>query len=286
MIVKQLADFLNETVLPQYLGKESIKVEDLQPIISVGSPTTTYQPPVEPTKIASMKTTDYTAGTETIVNTENANKPFACSSIRTASKTLSECISQDTAGIKEQYFACIKTADGLLEDDFIINFKFKYISSPYLEISEEIYSGSQICGFGASTARTVGFSYAPDDEFASGLTFIISYSSTASANNVEVIAEDWLKTDGNYGSAHTVSVLNESATLSANSEHTLIITKIDDKIVYTFDDDVIFIETIVDSTKDKDFFFEKAFWPDASGCIPVLRRYSQQHHFAGRTYFR
>ena len=256
MIVKQLADFLNETVLPQYLGKESIKVEDLQPIISVGSPTTTYQPPVEPTKIASMKTTDYTSGTATIVNTENANKPFACSSTNTSSKTLSECVLQDTAGIKLDYYGSIKTADGIIADNYVINLKIKYLGARSVTIEDDldemtIYSEA-ICGFGASSATTADFSFRPE---MSKLIFTVNYNTTASADDIEVVTDGWTKVATNLsGDRHWVSI-TKSGSFSENSEHTLVIAKVDDKIVYTLDDDVIFIETIVTNTKDKSYLY-------------------------------
>lgn len=253
MIVTQLAEFLNNTMIPQYLGKEAIKVEDLSPIVSVGAYTKVDAPPVEPTKIASMKTTDYTAGTATIVNTENANKPFACSSKNTSEKTLSQCITQATGGIQNTYFGQIKTADDILDDDFIISLKFKFVASYEYEYDMDLMSSSAICGFINSSSNVAGsFSYDSGNEPTS-LTFSVSYTDTAVKTDVEIVDDDWTSSVMNVNNTHTVFVSKE-ATLSANSEHTLLITKVDNKIVYSLDDTVVFIETVKTTTVDKDNF--------------------------------
>ena len=252
MIVTQLADFLNNTMIPQYLGKEAIKVEDLSPIVSVGAYTKVEAPPVEPTKVASMKTTNYTSGTATIVNTENANKPFACSSTNTSRKTLSQCITQDTDGIQNRYFGCIKTAADIIDDDYIVSLKFKFKNYDTLSGDElDIFESEAICGFEASNnSKALAFT-AVSNELEGYLCFRVYSSTEPSEASIEVVDEDW--TLSAPLNRYYLNVTKE-ATFTANSVHTLIIAKVDDAIVYTLDNDVIFIETITNNTISKDIF--------------------------------
>lgn len=128
MIVTQLADFLNNTMIPQYLGKEAIKVEDLSSIVSVGAYTMVQEPPVEPTKIASMKTSDYTEGTATIVNTEGETSFGALSSgdevmtpeYEQVTFTVSDCVTQEIDGIGIAKTGRITYPLDLTADDYII----------------------------------------------------------------------------------------------------------------------------------------------------------------------
>ena len=132
MIVTQLAEFLNNTMIPQYLGKEAIKVEDLSPIVSVGAYTMVEGPPVEPTKIAAMKTTDYTEGTATIVNTEGETSFGALSSgveipagppdYGQLTFSLSDCITQEADGIGIAYTGRITYPLDITEDNYIVTF--------------------------------------------------------------------------------------------------------------------------------------------------------------------
>lgn len=248
MIVTQLAEFLNNTMIPQYLGKEAIKVEDLSPIVSVGATTTTYQPPVEPTKIASMKTTDYTAGTATIVNTENANKPFACSSTNTSAKTLSECVTQATGGIQNTYFGQIKTADDILDDDFVLSLKFKFVES--YTYGDDDNSTSVWAFMNSSSYPAVYFKYDPSFD-PIYLVLELFFNDTPAASDVEIVDDDW---DTNVSSFTNSIQIYKEGSLSANSEHTFLITKVDGKVVYAFDDNVILIETVKATSRDKDNF--------------------------------
>lgn len=278
MIVTQLADFLNNTMIPQYLGKEAIKVEDLSPLVSVGAYTKVEAPPVEPTKIASMKISDYTEGTATIVNTEGETSFGALSSgaevtnteYETVTFTVSDCVTQEDDGIGIKYTGRITYPLDLTTDDYIITLTASISELTSIEgIFSMISNRIGIMGYVANSATN---------------TNIISLSKNkVSSNNVLTVE---CITDGDVSDNAFYTTDIETATIGHSSTKIYINVPLDDAGLSSEDleDDVTFmiisvgdyivvsINDIVICTAAKDhinfgtgpFTFYTGYWSDTA----------------------